>query len=223
MKINKNLIIVFVKEPKLGFVKTRLAHNTSNVFVLDLYQKFVKDIIHTLKDSGYDFKLCAYPKLEIVNNTFGDFDNFLQEDGDLGVKMQKAFESQFDLGYDKIILIGSDTPHISQDIFEDTFKNLKNNDIVLGPSLDGGYYLIAFNKQTFYPDTFQNIEWSTEKVLQQTQQRLHTKRIYLLKELNDIDIIGDLEAFYQDFHNSYFKNSNTIQFLKKDLSWRDLT
>lgn len=221
--MNKKLIIIFVKEPKLGFVKTRLAKNTQDKFVLELYQQFVKDIVKTLENSNYAFKLCAYPNLKLINEKFGDFDNFLQEDGDLGFKMQKAFESQFDLGYEKIILIGSDTPYITKDIFDETFTNLRNNDIVLGPSIDGGYYLVAFNKQTFYTDTFKNIAWSTSEVLNQTQQRLHEKRVYLLKELNDIDIIEDLEDFYQNFHDSYFKNSNTIQFLQEDLSWRNST
>jgi rSAM/selenodomain-associated transferase 1 len=220
--VNKNLIIVFVKEPKLGFVKTRLAKNIDDKFVLDLYLQFIKDILQTLQNSNFAFKLCAYPGLKIINETFGDFGNFLQEDGDLGLKMQKAFESQFKKGYEKIILIGSDTPHISKDIFDITFKELENNDIILGPSLDGGYYLVAFNKETFFSDTFKNISWSTDQVLNQTQQRLHKKSVYLLKQMNDIDTLEDLKDFYEEFHNSYFKNSNTIQFLEGDLSWRNM-
>ena len=219
--MNKTLVIVFVKEPKLGFVKTRLSQNMGEEFTLELYKYFVKDLVDTLKNSKYDFKLCAYPNLELVSKTFGEFDNFLQEDGDLGVKMENAFMSQFTNGYDKIVLIGSDTPHISEDLFTQSFLELDKNDIVLGPSLDGGYYLIAFNKDTFINDVFHDISWSTENVLSQTTQKLHKKWLYLLLELNDIDIYEDLDAFFDTFQNSYFKNSNTIKFLKKDLSWRD--
>ena len=197
---------MFVKEPKLGFVKTRLAKSCGEEFTLELYKQFVNDLIVTLEKNSSDFKLCAYPNLDLINKTFGEFNNFLQVDGDLGLKMQKAFEEQFLNGYEKIVLIGSDTPHISNEIINESFEKLENNDIALGPSKDGGYYLIAFNKKTFYNEAFKNITWSTPSVLGQTLQNLHTKTIHLLDELNDIDVIDDLNEFYDEFHVSHFQN-----------------
>ena len=206
---------MFVKEPQLGFVKTRLAQNTSDEFALVLYQFFIHDLLYTLQGETSDFKLCGYPKLDIINDKFGKYDNFLQEEGDLGVKMQKAFEQMFDKGYEKIILIGSDTPHITNATFNEAFEKLDQHDIILGPSADGGYYLIGFNKKTFLKDVFENITWSNPQVLEQTLQKLHTKQVYFTQELNDIDTIEDLEDFYNQYSKSEFENSYTIQFLKE--------
>jgi len=213
---------MFVKEPKLGFVKTRLAKSLGDEFTLDLYKVFVKDLISTLNQEEFDFKLCAYPSLDLINTTFGDFDNFLQVEGDLGLKMHKAFEEQFEAGYEKIVLIGSDTPHISSQMIRESFSKLESHDIVLGPSLDGGYYLIAFNKETFTQDVFKDITWSTQVVLEQTLQKLNNKKVYLHEILNDIDILEDLKTFHAEFKDSYFKNSSTIKLLNQTKHWQNL-
>ena len=214
---------MFVKEPKLGFVKTRLAKSCGHGFALNLYVRFIQDLIYTLQGGNSDFKLCVHPNLELVNKVFGNFDNFLQSSGNLGTKMQKAFEKKFESGYDKIVLIGSDTPHITNALLNDSFEQLNNHDIVLGPSLDGGYYLIGFSKKSFTPKVFENIAWSTSKVLEQTLQKLHKKNVYLHQKLNDIDILDDLKDFYEKFHKGYFENSQTIQFLEENSSWKNLT
>jgi len=221
--MNKNLVIMFVKEPKLGFVKTRLSKDCGEKFTLDLYKCFVHDLINTLKLSEFDFKLCAYPKLDLINKEFGDFNNFLQSNGDLGLKMKNAFQSQFKNGYEKIVLIGSDTPHISRETIDKSFLKLNTNDVILGPSLDGGYYLIAFSKQKFYDEVFKNISWSTESVLEETLQKLHGKQVYLLHSLNDIDVLNDLNNFFEEYSKNHFKTSETIKFLEKRKSWRSLT
>ena len=212
---------MFVKEPKLGFVKTRLAKTLGEEKTLEIYKHFVNDLINTLKTTKYEFKLCVYPDKQLINETFGDFNNFIQEDGNLGVKMKKAFQSQFELGYEKIILIGSDTPHIPKDYFIKTFTMLNKKESVIGPSLDGGYYLIAFNKNTFKPSIFQNITWSSELVLKQTLQKVNKSTIYLLEQLNDIDNQKDLEDFYTQYKDSYFSTSNSITYLK-DIQWKNL-
>ena len=222
--MNKNLIIMFVKEPKLGFVKTRLAKSCGHGFVVNLYVRFVQDLIYTLQSGKSDFKLCVYPNLELVNKIFGGFDNFLQSSGNLGTKMQKAFEEKFKSGYNKIVLIGSDAPHITNSLLNDSFEQLDYHDVILGPSLDGGYYLIGFNKDTFTSNAFEDIEWSTTNVLEQTLQKLHKKNVYLQEELNDIDILDDLKDFYEKFYKGYFEDSETIKFLKESKNkWKNLT
>jgi len=220
--VNKNLVILFVKEPKLGFVKTRLAKSCGDGFTLELYKKFVLDLVQTLQTCKFDFKLCAYPNLEKINQSFGNFGNFLQCDGDLGVKMQKAFEEQFANGYEKILLIGSDTPHISNKLLTCGFDALNNHNAIFGPSKDGGYYLVGFNTHSFDKVAFEDVPWSTSEVLEKTLQRLNTKKIYFLQELNDIDVFDDLKDFYLNFKDSDFKNSNTMQFLKEDNTWKNL-
>ena len=211
--MNKNLIIMFIKEPKLGFVKTRLACTIGNEVTLDLYKCFVKDLITTLEDTAYDFTLCTYGDTKIIKETFGSFNNYEQEQGDLGIKMSKAFETQFE-SYENIVLIGSDTPYIQKETFEDAFVNLHLGKTVIGPSSDGGYYLIAFTRKNFNKELFKDITWSTSSVLEQTLQKVNKKELYLLKELNDIDIYEDLSWFYTLYKDSYFSSSQTITFLK---------
>ena len=205
---------MFVKEPVEGFVKTRLSKTLGDEKTLVLYKHFVNDLINTLKNSKFEFKLCVYPNNKLINEVFGDYNNFIQEDGDLGVKMQKAFQSQFFLNYENIILIGSDTPHIPKHYFDETFTKLDEKKIVIGPSLDGGYYLIAFNKKSFNADLFKDITWSTDVVLKQTLEKTTTDKVHLLNILNDIDTQEDLEDFYKEYNHSYFSSSQTINFLK---------
>lgn len=220
--MSKNLVIMFVKEPRAGFVKTRLANVLGDERTVELYQYFIEDLIQTLSSLDYDFKLCVSGSLEAVNKRFGDYGTFLQVEGDLGAKMKSAFESQFKKGYEKIILIGSDTPHISKEIFDLTMGKLSTNEIVIGPSLDGGYYLIAFNHTTFNKEVFNKISWSTSAVLEQTLQKLHTKEVYLTMNLNDIDTYDDLKHFFNEYSQNDFKNSKTVSFLKEKLSWKSM-
>ena len=198
---------MFVKEPILGAVKTRLAKDTSDAFVLELYMNFVKDLLETLKD--FDFVLYSYPHVNFYENN----NVYKQEGKTLGDKMFNAFEEQFEKNYDNIVLIGSDTPHISKEQLEESLESLEKKKIVVGPSLDGGYYLIGFNKTALKKEIFEDISWSTNKVFNQTLQKVNTNELYLLKYLNDIDDIDDLKTFYKEYKKN-FASSNTIQFLK---------
>lgn len=211
---------MFVKEPRLGFVKTRLAKDTGDEFALGLFHNFVRDLLKTLKQTEYNFSLSAFPSLSLINKTFGDFHNFLQVEGDLGEKMRAAFKRSF-VSEEKVLLIGSDTPHIPKNSFKESFQALDSHDVVLGRSLDGGYYLIGFNKESFVSEVFSGISWSSEKVFSQTMDKLEGKRVYLLQELNDIDNLKDLQDFYNSYKNSYFKESYTLKFLKENQLWKD--
>lgn len=213
--MSKNLVIVFIRSPQLGTVKTRLSATCKDDFTLELYILFIKDLINTLKNAGVDFAFCGCGDLKDIVHLFGVDHTFAQVASDLGTKMAHAFAEKFAQGYEKILLIGSDTPHISQAIFAQGFVELSNHDCVLGPSSDGGYYLIGFNQKSFSADAFLHIEWSTPSVLSETLHRLSEKNIYLLEELNDIDDIDDLKDFYETYRDGDFSTSETIQFLKE--------
>ena len=112
--------------------------------------------------------------------------------GDLGNKMRFAFDRSFELGIQRVVTIGIDCPDINQEILENAFDSLQNQDLVIGPARDGGYYLIGLN-QTI-PQLFRNINWGTEKVFKQTQniaQQLNLSIDYL-PTLSDVDHPEDL-------------------------------
>ena len=196
---------MFVKEPKEGLVKTRLAKHSSTLFALEVYQHCLDDLFLMLEP--FELALYAYPDIDFFN-----YPLLYKQKGDtLGEKMFKAFEQQFEKGYEKIVLIGSDTPQLPANYIRQSFDALDTNDIVLGPSADGGYYLIALKKEMLHKKLFDNVTWSSSLVLEQTLHKVHDKKVHLLSVLNDIDTLEDLKQFYSVYQNTPLK---TIGFLK---------
>ncbi len=193
----KNCIIFFIKAPVAGLVKTRLAEHAGIQGALCLYRAFVEDILLTLKGSGIDIRIYFYPGKDenLVARWLGhDTQLFAQEGTDLGLRMYNAFRQSASDGYDNMVLVGSDIPHLSEKIIVDAFSGLSNNHAVIGPAMDGGYYLIGFNKRTLSGDAFTNITWSRPDVFEKTLHRLNNnnQRVYMLPPLHDIDTWEDL-------------------------------
>jgi len=201
MKI-KNALIIFVKIPIPGQVKTRLQPHISLEESAKLYTAFLKDLDHKFYDQN-DF-LCWYAVSpenfnENILSRIIHLDNyFLQEGQDLGERIENAFQTLFRKGYEKIVLIGSDLPTISIDIISQALQGLETNDCVIGPSKDGGYYLIALSHpQSFL---FEDLPWSTSDVLKKTIEILDKKGLTynLLPEFEDIDTYKELLSLYKD-------------------------
>ena len=201
---------MFVKAPVMGEVKTRLAKDTNLQFATDIYSAFVDDLLLTLNTQDIDFML-AYNKTKSID-FYGDYDFFIQEGKDLGQKMKNAFLYGFEKGYDKVVLIGSDTPQLKKDDLITSFEYLNLFDSVFGPAIDGGYYLVGFNKESFEHKCFEGIEWSTCKVLTQSLDRLKSLHVKLLQKKNDIDTIEDLKDFYTQNHSTC-KKTNQFKYL----------
>ena len=108
--------------------------------------------------------------------------------------MKKAFEMVLEK-HSKVVIIGSDCPELTATIIEDAFHALNTHDVVVGPSHDGGYYLLGLTE--FYSHLFDNINWSTSSVFHQTIEKMKTNEISfdLLPTLYDLDTIDDLEKF----------------------------
>lgn len=123
-----------------------------------------------------------------------DFEKYLQADGDLGDRMEAAFQEAFSK-HDRVVIIGSDCISLTTAIVADAFAKLAEYDYVLGPALDGGYYLLGMN--TFSPALFRNMPWSTEDVGSITRQRISDmeKTLYELSPLSDIDYEEDWERY----------------------------
>ena len=190
--MNNNLIIVFVRSPELGKVKTRLARSIGDQSALNIYKILLKHTAAVLRDLSFD--KVVYFSEKIDNNDFWEnslFEKKLQKGADLGERMHHAFDTAFNKGYKKVLIIGSDLFDLTSSLITSAFEALETYDISIGPSLDGGYYLLGMKK--LQPEVFKNKKWGTDSVLENTLQDLKKQKIKLLKALNDIDTLEDLQ------------------------------
>lgn len=192
----KNAIIFFIKQPVPGKVKTRLAKSIGDNQACNLYKCFIEDILSVLKKSGYDILIYYTPgdAEKPIKKWLGKNKYFVQSEGNLGERMKNAFQTSFNAGYEKVLIIGSDLINISKALFDDAFESLDENNAVIGPSDDGGYYLLGFNKKDFLKEFFLNIPWSTNKVYKKTEYIFakFNYKVKILDEKIDIDNIDDL-------------------------------
>ena len=194
----KNALLVFIKTPKINYVKTRMATHLQPDEILHLYKAFLRDIDKRFNKSRlYDTWYIISPDYfnKRVLSDCIKMKNYLFQEGDsLGERMNRAFEMFKEKTYSKMVVVGSDIPNISQKILNSAFSKLDTADCVLGPTDDGGYYLIGL-KQPQYA-LFQDIEWSTDKVFKQTLEKAKKNHIETktLSTLNDIDTFEDLQT-----------------------------
>ena len=188
---NKNLLLIFTRNPELGKAKTRLAKTIGDETALDIY----KFLLQKTRDVSLKVTSdkAVYYSVKIRNNDIWDneiYQKHQQNGEDLGIRMKNAFNDGFNSGYQKVMIIGSDLYNLSSENIENAFKELKNNDVVIGPALDGGYYLLGMN--SLQENIFENKDWGTETVRKDTLKDLKDKKVKLLEFKNDIDIYEDI-------------------------------
>jgi rSAM/selenodomain-associated transferase 1 len=215
MESSKSLILFFVKFPDPGRVKTRISRVLGNEKGAAIYRAFVMDMMDTLVLSDHPLAVCFAPhtRLEAFRSWLGHGWLYLPQQGDhLGDRMKRAFQDAFHAGYTKAILIGSDFPDLPPEIILEAFSTLENHPAVIGPALDGGYYLIGFERETFKPSIFEGIEWGGDGVLKQTLSSFKEarERIHLLPAWNDIDTLDDLLDLYRRGKGTDFARSKTM-------------
>lgn len=190
--MNKELLIIFTRNPELGKVKTRLATSLGNSAALKVYTFLIDHTVSITKNLLCDKQVQYSEKVREDDVWDSNIFNKKQQVGeDLGIRMLNAFEQGFDKGYKKIIIIGSDMYDLSESDLEYAFSTLGSNDYVLGPAEDGGYYLLGMKK--LKTELFKNKEWGTSTVLDQTMTHLTEESVSLLPLRNDIDIEADIE------------------------------
>jgi len=189
---SKNLLLIFTRNPELGKCKTRLAAKVGDEAALTIY-KFL--LYHTVQITVNLYaKKTVYYSEEIWEDDIWEnkvFDKKLQHGNDLGDRMANAFLDGFQQDFEKIIVIGSDMYDLSQEDLETAFKALDENDFVIGPAIDGGYYLLGMKH--FIPELFQAKEWGTATVLQDTLSNLVAEKTALLVPKNDVDHYEDIK------------------------------
>lgn len=218
--VKNSCILMFVKYPERGKVKSRLSISLDVNKVLNLYKSFVLDLIDTLKKGKYYFKIFFYPQMakEEISAWLGEEYSYKPQTGkDLGEKMMNAFKQTFEEGFQKVLIIGSDCPDLTNTVLHEAFESLKTHDAVIGPSFDGGYYLIGFKKKTFLPDIFEELEWGASTVFKKTMATLKKNgyAVHILQKWRDIDRIKDLLCLFHVHRNknTTFANSRTLSLL----------
>ncbi len=189
----ESLLLVFAKTPILGKVKSRLAKSIGEQKALWIYHKLLANTEGVLQNTF--LKVVIFYKGKNTNEfkgCFKDFSKKPQIGNDLGERMANAFEWAFNQGYPKVIGIGTDLWDLDQGTIEGALSALDSTNVVLGPTKDGGYYLIGMRK--FYPQLFQNKKWGGQDVFEATLNDLQSKRVALLKVKSDIDTYKDLVA-----------------------------
>ena len=196
LKNRTDSIIIFVRYPLKGQVKTRLAKTTSSEFALGFYKLCAENLIRKIKKVPSVNRIVFYSnkneKTEIIN-WLGSKLLFAPQDGDdLGSRMKNAFEKVFSAGSQKVIIVGTDIPDLSKKIIVEAFELLHSNDFVIGPAKDGGYYLLGMKKM--HTELFEEIKYSTATVLSETLLKAKELNLTyeLLTELKDIDTEEDL-------------------------------
>lgn len=193
----KKAIILFTKNPELGKVKTRLAKTIGDEKALAIYIKLLqhtRDIVAPLAVDKFVF----YSENSIQEDEWDNaiYNKKKQKGDDLGIRMMKAFEEVFELKYDSVCIIGSDCYELNTTIIEEAFQELQTKDAVIGPTFDGGYYLLGMNN--LKKELFENKQWSTDSVFSDTVADFKklTLNYSSLVKLNDIDEEKDVPTHW---------------------------
>jgi rSAM/selenodomain-associated transferase 1 len=192
-----NHLIIFVKAPRRGTVKTRLARAIGEEAARAAYEKMVEELIERLVPlTSVELRFAPDDAItEITRWRRRDWSLRPQGEGDLGKRLERAFADAFANGAQYVAVIGSDCPAIRVEDIQSAWTVLGTNDVVLGPARDGGYWLIGLREPR--PTLFQAIDWSTNRVLKQTLRRARARNlaVELLRELSDVDTESDWLKF----------------------------
>jgi rSAM/selenodomain-associated transferase 1 len=198
----KTVVALFVRIPVPGRVKTRLAADLGDENACRLYKAMVTDILGAIRTSGLPMYLFHdgndLPHLPKAWQEAACKVIAQQGDG-LGERMAAAFQHCFAETNSSVILVGSDIPGLHAWMLRQAAQALQTFDAVITPVVDGGYCLMALKTVSYHSEFFQNIPWSTDKVLQTTLAAFKKNRLEacVLETLQDIDTIEDLKEFYR--------------------------
>lgn len=203
----KQALLIFIKNPEPGKVKTRLAATLGDAKALSIYRQLLEYTASITNHLPSD-KFLFYSE-HIVREDLWDDKNYskqVQCGKDLGERMNHAFASVFEMGYARAVIIGADCPELNAGIIMNAFAFLNLNDVVIGPANDGGYYLLGMKQH--YSELFKDIHWSTHTVFEDTVTicKENSIRYSLLPLLHDVDEEKDLthlkaNIFYRDSHD----------------------
>lgn len=197
-----NQLGIFAKYWDPGQTKTRLGAAIGYEEAASIARAFIACLVRRFRKTGDRRVLAVTPaeSMDIFKSLLGNDDWIVapQSEGDLGARMRAYFQSALAAGADRVVLLGSDSPTLPLDHVERAFEMLATRPVVLGPTPDGGYYLVGIAGEV--PPIFEEIGWSTEAVFQQTVTRLRSAGLEFdrLPEWYDVDEAHDLERLRRE-------------------------
>jgi uncharacterized protein len=195
-QLDMDALIIFVRNAVLGKVKTRLAASIGDEMALRVYQKLLAHTRETCAQVDGQ-RLVYYSDHIDPEDSWGAglFKKRVQSGADLGARMGNAFQTCFNQEKStKALIIGSDCPDLTPKLLTQAFEALDQSDLVIGPALDGGYYLLGL--RAYHAELFENMQWSTDQVASETIARAEkvNLKIHQLPVLRDVDELADLQA-----------------------------
>lgn len=213
-------IILFIRYPEKGKVKLRLAKELDEETVVTLYRNFVLDILDTLDKGAYALRIYYTPgrlREQVMQWLGKERTYFPQHGANLGERMKNAFAETFSEGVDYAVLIGSDIPDLPEALIAEALRS-DTHEAVIGPSADGGYYLIGFGKETFLPALFHGIPWGTGTVFEKTMAVFQGRdsKVHILPHWRDIDRVDDIREFFSRRRPAGQSGARTMAFLMQN-------
>jgi len=195
---NASVLLIFAKQPLAGQVKTRLTPDLTPCQAATLYAFSLRQTIAALsRDDDYDVVICYSGERSYFAERYPQCQLVCQGQGDLGQRLKRMFHHAIQCGWQRVCVVGTDSPDLPRERVLQAFKALEDNDFVVVPAEDGGYVLAGASD--YYPTVFEQIDWSSERVLEQTRTRLVScqLRYHLLPPWEDIDDVGSLRRYAQ--------------------------
>jgi len=213
-------LILFAKDPVEGQVKTRLSPLLDAPTILSLYRHFLRDSIdkvNSVAEADRFIGIASDPKTDYFDEVSHNHPIrlFVQKGGNLGERMRQAFEDRLKEGYERVVIIGSDSPTLPIAYIEQALQSEK--EVVIGPSTDGGYYLVGMQGKV--TDIFEGVAWGTDRVLSETLEVLKDQRTEaeLLPVWYDVDLPEDLRFLKAHLewmaHAGLKEGMTTLEFL----------
>jgi uncharacterized protein len=191
-------LLVFLKQPLPGAVKSRLADGIGPVLAAAVARALAEHALARTAPLGDEYERLVFFAPAHARDAIAEWlpgqDCRPQADGDLGARMADAFEQAFRAGARRVVLVGTDVPGIGREDVREAFESLDAHDVVIGPASDGGYWLLALGDPA--PALFRDVPWSTPRVLETTLARAARlpRGVRVLRTLGDVDTAADLAA-----------------------------
>lgn len=179
-------LVVMAREPRAGAVKTRLANDIGLVPATAFYRKALSNLLSRLgNDPRWNTLVAVTPDTSLLSPVWPRGVSLtLQGRGDLGGRMQRMFD---DLPPGPVVIVGTDIPEITPRNIALAFSALGNNDAVIGPGYDGGYWLVGQRRMPKVCSVFDRVRWSSPHALDDTLKNMSSMRVATLDRLRDVD------------------------------------